>query len=1125
MRFVRRSPFVLAVVALLSISLFALVNGNIHGHVTDASGAAIPGATVKIVNTETGYTRTLTTDVHGMYQALAMPVGTYDVTVSKTGFTSFTAKSVILTVGASYAVNAKLRVGEVSQTVEVNASALQVNTTNAELGTVINAQQIVSLPLVGRNWVQLQLLQPGVVSSSDRFGTYSTNGNRTQANDYIVDGIDYNDAPLNTPQAPPSPDSLTEFRMVSSVMDAQYGHNSGAVISAVTKSGTNQFHGDLFEFYRDTSLDSADFFTNAVPRVNPAVAPKPAPFHQNEFGGTFGGPIVHNKTFFFFSYQGYRNKTGSATTTTVFTPAERAGNWAGTQFSTNVSPRPLWGDSASGCAVGSANPCPAGTPYTKLFSTGMIPSQDFDPLAVKLMQTYVPLPNAVGGNYTFSTANTRTDDQYIYRLDQYLGSSDRLAFIGQWERSPTETTLPFTGANLPGWAEIDGRHDQRYDLEETHSFSPTVLNQFRLGYTRFNFGAVNPASPASPDSFGFSNIIAQNSVGSSMPLVGVTGYFTLGFSTNGPQPRIDATYELGDNFSWIDGSQTFKFGEDIRRAEVYNPFSAQNNGDFGFGGGGAFSTGAPGVDYLLGIPDSYGQGSGDVIDARNWSTYLYFEDKWQVTPTLDITLGTGYQLSTPFGNDYYGGLGVTGWRAGEQSTVFPTAPLGVVYPGDPNMPVAGMYTHYKDFAPVGAFAWEFKPKWSLRGGFGLFYNATEEETTLETLGSPPFGTTASVNSPLFSNPLQYYTSAGVKTGTQQFPYTPPKAGATPNFVNLEPLFLNVMDPKNNIPYNENFNLTLQHQLGNAALATFSYAGSYGRHLEGVIPVNPYIASQCEAMAGCNPGTEVTYPVGSVAPQINPNNGLMAIPAIGEESDFLNSTYNSFQAELRKSFSHGLMFNISYTWMHATDQGSSFEGAWGGIDPSNLMYSYGNSDYDQPQRLVIGYVYDIPGTRFAHLLTNGWELAGITTFQSGLPYSVFNTFARNLNCQSGWSFYGCWDRPNQVTRGLTFYTNPRFSPNNALFEPGAFAPQAIGTNGDSGRNSWHGPGLSDYDFSLYRNVQVSESKSFQFRFEFYNLFNHTNFANPNTTVGTPSFGQITGTQGNPRLIQLALKLYF
>ncbi|MGH9534810.1 MAG: carboxypeptidase regulatory-like domain-containing protein [Terriglobales bacterium] len=1125
----------LALVAALSLALFGIVTGTIRGRVTDASGAAIPGAAVKVVNLQTGFTRSVPTNAHGEYAVLALPPGQYDVTVTKPGFKTFTQNKVNLTVGQTFVANAALSVGSVSQTVEVNASAVQINTTNAQLGTTVDTQQIEQLPLIGRNWFQLQLLQPGVVSSSDRFGTFSTNGNRTQANDFLMNGTSFNDFELNTQQVTPSEDSISQFRMATSVMDAQYGHNSGATISAYTKNGTNEFHGSAFEYYRDTSLNAADFFLNAVPRVTPNTPPQRAPFHQNEYGGTIGGPILHNKTFFFFSYEGLQNKTGSAQTTTVFTPGQRNGVWGSalqtalagemSTFGDNqVSPRAMYGDVKSPCPVSGGTMCPAGTTYASLFSTGTIPTQDMDPLAVKLMNEYVPSGVVSSGgvaNDTFSTANTASDNQYIWRLDQDFGAGDQLSFVGHWETNPTNETLPFTGADLPGFPEVDTFHFQDYVLSETHVFSPTLLNQIHLAYLRQNFGAVEPVTSAAPSSYGFQNINPQITQGESMPVVGVSGYFTLGFSNNGPQPRIEQVPSLTDNVSWIDGAHSFKFGVDIRHPQTYNPFAAQNNGSFSFSGAGPYSTGLAPVDFLLGLPDTYSQEPGGVTDASAWESYLYAQDEWHMTPNFTLTLGTGWQISTPWTNAYYGGEGVVGWRPGQQSTVFPTAPEGLVYPGDPGMTPAGYSTHYDDFAPVGAFAWGFRPGWSLRGGYGLFFNATEEETALQTMESPPFGTDEVVHGGEFANPFLQYTASGPTAVANQFPFAFPTPGQKVNFASFEPMSIAVMDPHFNLPYNENFNLTLQRQLAPTAVLTLSYVGSYGRHLESVMELNPENAQECLAMAGCNISNEYQYNVGAIA---NP----LVINSLGDETNLLNSTYSAFEAELRKSFSHGFLFQTSYTWSHATDYGSSFEGAWGGssgaLDPSDLAYTYGNSDYDQPQRLVMSYIYDIPGPQFAKLLTNGWEVSGITTFQAGFPITVvYPGGSPALECPAI-SFFGCWDRPNQVS-GITFYTNPRSAPGNEWFGGNAFAPQTTGTLGDSPRNSFFGPGLANYDFSLMKNMSVGEGKNLQLRGEFYNVFNHENFASPDNYIETPEFGDITSTAGNPRNIQLAVRITF
>ena len=716
---------------------------KIQGTVTDPTGAVLVGVKLTATNVGTNLEYTAESSASGSYVFLNLPIGTYRVTATTSGFRTYTASGITLSLDQIYQLNIKMEIGQISEQVMVEASNVQVQTTNTQLGTVISGSTIVDMPLNGRNWTQLQLLQPGVMSSSDRFGTYSTNGSQTQQNSFLINGQDSNDLPLNTPLIIPSPDAIAEFNMVTNTINPEYGRNSGAIMNAVIKSGTNQFHGDGFDFYRDTFLNTKDFFTHA-----------PAVYHQNQFGGTIGGPIWKNHTFFFFSYQGarFRQPQGS-NTNTVYSAAERGGDFsaAGLGTSSGKSPFPMFGDSSSPCPVGGAQ-CPTGTAYSTLFSSGIIPTQDLNSIAVSLMNTYVPLPNQTGNQYGFSAVTSGKTDQYLWQIDHSFNSNDSIRFYGFIQSSPSQDTLPFTGSSLPGEPELAARHYKQFTASWNHVFSSNVLNEFRAGYTRFNFVAVQPVTPILPSSVGF-DITPQNPAAAGLPVMTVTGFFTLGFSANGPQPRIDQTYQLDDNFSYVHGNHSLKFGYDGRKFGVFNPFSFLNSGSYSFAGNGPYTTGLPQVDFLLGIPDGYSQSSGGVIDATAFAHYLYAQDSWRATPSFTINFGMGWQINTPTTQHFNNNRAINCWRPGQQSTIYPTAPVGMVFPGDAQCTAAGYQTGWTHFGPRLGLAWSPQAsgplgfltggpgKFSVRAGAGVYFNQIEEELTLQNLTAPPFSLT------------------------------------------------------------------------------------------------------------------------------------------------------------------------------------------------------------------------------------------------------------------------------------------------------------------------------------------------------------------------------------------------
>src|SRR5208283_1925507 len=943
---------------------------SIRGTVTDPTGAVVSGARLTATNVATGILYTTTSNSSGAFSFLQVPVGDYTVKVEQSGFKAYQASGIHLEIDQIYTLSAKLALGAATEQIVVEANPVQVESTSMQQGTVVSSDQIVSMPLNGRNWTQLQQLEPGVVASSDRMGSYSTNGSETQQNAYLINGIDANDAALNDNLLVPSPDAIGEFNMVTSTINPEYGRNSGAIMNAIIKNGTNQFHGDGFEFYRDTFLDGRNYFEG--------LAGIPAtPFHRNQFGATIGGPIVKDKAFFFFSYQGNRERlpqTGFGTTP-VYSPAQIAGNFAlsgqtvgGTG---NVSPIAMFGDSASTCPVSGGTPCAPGTPFAALFSTDAIPTADFNPLAVKLVTQFVPAAqnaavcnNASGAgavpcDYTFNAKETLSDNQYLYRIDYKLRQNDALWFYGQYEKEPFSNTIPFVGATLPGFGDTNVEKTQQYTVDWTHTFSPTTLNEARFGYVRFNYQAVLTVNIVNPQTYGFTGLVPQSSQYNSLPVMNVTGLFDLGFSSDGPQPRYQNVYEASDNFSKVWGKHTFKAGFTMERLEINNPFNNNLFGTYGYTGGGPYSTGVPGADFLLGLPTSYAQGSGSIIDGRGREYYSYVQDLWQIRPNLTLTLGTGWDIETPWYNLYYGGEVNVAWRPGQQSTVYPEMPPGFVYPGDAGInKYGGTSIHYDNLAPRLGFAWSpgGGHKWSIRGGVGMYYNRSEEELILQGLANPPFALATSggqlVGSPVFTSPITGYVAGSPGTiadpfgpGVNPYPYVAPPKGGSFNPATYYPIGLNwnAYDPKFTTPRSTNFNLTVQRQLDKSTIVSLAYVGSIGRHEEGALNANQagqYPGTNtASAASGCPSGLLMPFcplqtPLGGAqVPGATPYN-LSVYGQPGIQATGWNSNYNSMQAEFNRHFSNGLQVLAAYTWSRYFDETSSFEeGSFNGPGPS------------------------------------------------------------------------------------------------------------------------------------------------------------------------------------------------
>lgn len=1103
------------------------VTARIRGTVTDPSGAVLPNVALTATNTQTGQSYVATSQSNGSYEFLQLPVGTYNVSATAPGFQKFSATGIVLNIDQAYVEPVKMTVGQTTETVEVQANSVQVDTTNMQLSNVVDAKQIVQLPLITRNFTQLELIQPGVQASNDRFGTFSANGGQTQQSSFLINGTDTNDLPLNTAMYLPSPDALAEFNLVTSSLNPEYDRNSGAIVNATIKNGTNSYHGDAFDFYRDTFLNTHNFFQLTAPK-----------FHQNIYGGTLGGPILKDKLFFFGSYQGTRGVVPqNVAANTVFSQAQLNGQFGAKLSSKDLVPGTLL----------AATGCPAGSTWAACFPSGNVPASAFNPISLALVKQFVPLPNAANNQFLFNPTTQNRADQGIGRIDANVTSKDQLWGVLVFQHAPSSDVLPFTGSTLPGFGDTSGRETHQFTASWTRTFNPTSLNEFRLAYSRFNFDAVEPAQAVLPSSLGFA-INPQNKVGAGLPFVGVTGLFSLGFSTNGPQPRKDQTYQITDNYSKIIGKHSLKFGYEGRRFNVDNPFFGQNNGSYAFGGTGTFSSGNPGLDFLLGNPDSYGQGSGGIINARAFEHYLYGQDVWKLRDNLTLTYGLGWQIDTPFHNRQFNGKAINCFIPGQQSTVFATAPTGFNFPGDPGCNDAGgAQTAWKDVGPRIGFAYSpdlgflsggSSHKLAIRGGYGIYFNRSEEETSLQNLGAPPFGLNSFGaadfgGTAAFANPFQDIDTGAVFGN--KFPFTFPAPGAAVDFSPFEPLSVSTYSPHFRIPYSENINLTVERELPSNIVMRLSYVGALGRHEQIDYEGNP-ISAAGQAACLANPSCVSNR---SIQQFLFPTHTAFApgdqIGSVGTIDTIGSSNYNSFQASVLKGFTHGLTFQTSYTYSHSLDNGSSFEnsgfgGSNRGFNQFVTSLNYGDSAFDARQRLVFSPVYQVPNWKalpglhwLPDVVGRGWGISGIETLATGFPIDIrtgsgsVSLFCSNIN------FYACPDVPNQVAPIKEL--DPRVG-KNFWFDTSSFSKEAIGTFGNTHRNPLHGPGINNTDVAITKDIYWpgSESKYIEMRLESYNVFNHSQFNNPTTSITSGLFGRITSAAAGRQSV-LAAKIYF
>ncbi len=1195
--------FIDAPVAVAQVTVAA-----IHGTVTDASGALLPDAKVTALNTSTGISTETTSNKSGYFLFPSLQVGgPYTVTISAQGFESFVATGLTLNVNDNREVLATMKVGGAAQTVQVTATALQVETSNTQLEQIITSDQLENIPMEGRDAAGLEKFEAGVVESSDRFGSYSTNGSQTPQNDVILDGADDNDGALQDEGLLVNPDALQEENIVTSTMNPEFSRNSGSIIVEASKSGTNAIHGSGFEYYRDTFMNNANYFSPVDPTTNQKIRPI---FHQNLYGGTLGGPIFKNKLFLFLAYQGDRNTTSTTSATSTFSGTSGSsptGNFAG-----DFSADPNYDDGFAPNSAGlSGNPipfaigsCPAGTAWNACFSgsTVVIPPSEWNSIASNLVTKYVLASNSSSGLYEFNSGNTGASDQAVLHADYTPSSRDTIWASSIVQSNPSTNDLSFGGGTFPGFGQHASSHFKIFNASYTHTFSANLLNELHGGYYRFNYPSVIPTPVQTPSSLGFD--INPQLPQSGVPFMAVGEDFDLGNSYEGPQPRLDTNLTYADNFTWIRGNHSLKFGASYEQFRVHNPFGYLNNGYYyyygGLTGGGLYSSGDPLIDFAMGIPDGYEQTNDGFIDALSSETFAYAQDNWKVSPDFTFNFGTSWDIEEPTQDKQYGGLGIDCFAISSAgSKVYPGGPPGLTFKGDPGCNEAGgPTTHWDRFGPRIGFDWSPSEGpsaligangthgFSIRAGFGLYYNRDQEENSLQNLLDPPSllentGATEAICAtgpnaglpcnPGFANPFQ--DVAGNGGITNPFPFTTPAPGAALNWVaeGYYYLTLNAFDSSYVAPYTYNFNLNIQRQLGSHYVAQVGYVGSLSHRLQSWYEGDPITSAghaACLANPSCagNAGdVHLFFPQYTAQPALAPGSGGYPwYASVGAQNSEGTSNYNSLQASLIKAMDHGLQFSLAYTYSHALDDGSGYESVTGSGSsaygnagrariyvPGYEYLNYGSSDFDARHRLAATYVYNVPAVGFLRnnaILREGlagWGVSGVTALQTGFPIGIGTGADRSLWCDGG-SKFACGDNPNTSSFKIARYNARTIQTpssgvqagvsGNYYFNTAPFSEEAVGTFGNTTRNFFHGPGFNYTNLSVTKNFPFSadNSRYIQLRLEGFNVFNHTNFQTPSGVYNSPTFGQVTSViqsaegNGDPspgRAVQLAGKIYF
>ena len=1160
---------------LLAIESWAGAGGSVSGTVKDASGAVLPNATVRVIEIDTGIKQQAATDGRGSYSFPSLMVGRYNLAIEKTGFKTYLRTGLAVDDGGSLTVDAALEVGGAAEAITVMESAVHVETADTQMGEVIRGEKMATVPLNGRSYTDLLALQPGVVPATSlnsntqqdvgvsalspsgnlNPGTISINGQREFANAFIVNGSDAEEDVNAGTAIIPNLDSIAEFRILTSNFDAESGGHSGGQINVVTKSGTNAFHGDAFEFLRNTDLDARNYFS-----------PTRGTFQQNQFGGTLGGPVRKNRAFFFADYQGTRLNEGVDTgQIPVPSMQDRAGNLSDVENSlTGMVTGPYWANLLSqklGRSISAGEPYyTAGCvdPSQCVFPNGIVPMSAWSGPAKNLLQ-YIPQPNVSANNFATSAENENLrDDKGAYRFDysSRWGLLSAYYFLDDFTLN-NPYPVAQSGASVPGFNALYLGRAQLLSLGDTKMLG-NAINEFHFSYMRDHSDLGKPVGgldvPLASQGFvtgaGTPGIVPLNPQGEGVENI-VFNAFSLGTNANELR-QVNNTFQWIDNFSKVIGQHTMKFGAEFHYDQINTDAIAQFNGNFLFSGS---ETGSDFADFLLGIPSQYNQSQLQPFYGRNKYWGLYAQDSWRVRSNLTLNYGLRWDRIEPW---YEINNGISTFEPGKQSTVFPGAPAGILYPTDPGVPRTLAPPGNLDFAPRVGLAYSPSAdgngviskilggsgKTSIRAGFGVYYTQIEALTIGILAANAPFGITySSPAPPLFATP--FITASTGQSQRQPFPValaTQKASSADPNsavnWSQFEPISgIPGYAATNRIPYVEESMLSIQRQFGANTVLSASYVGASGRRLLVLVEANPGDPALCLSLSQPSevaPGSPTCGPFGesnvfstASGKVIRGTRGPLG-PNFGSDTDQATigrANYNAFEFSLRHT-SGRLEVAAGYTYGKSLDDSSNLGEE---VNPVNRSLSYALSSFDVRHNFVVSYNYKLAVEhlfRSSNRCTLGWELSGITHFSTGLPVTLVSYGDNSLLGAepNGINNYGV-DEPDFTQDPLGLNHNPRNG--QPYFNASLFSDNALGTPGTSKRRFFSGPGLDNYDMALLKNVRLTESKSLQLRLEAFNVFNHAQFFGPqsvNGNISSATFGQVVNSDP-PRLMQLGAKFFF
>jgi carboxypeptidase family protein len=1108
---VRVAARLLPILFLLITPVFGQqITGSIRGTVIDPSGAVVQSATVTATRTDTGLSRTATPDRSGSYVLLELPVGHYELEVEAKGFQKYVQQGITLDVNETLTVPVRLVVGVESEQVRVMADAQLIEQTVTTLGKTVSEREVLNLPLDGRNFSQLGLLQPGVVpltpglseaGGSLRSGqAYAVNGQRPESNKFLIDGANNANGVDGGFVLKPPVDAITEFRILTQNANAEFGNALGSTTNIITRSGSNQVHGSAWEFLRNDALDARNYFASNV-----------EPLKQNQFGATLGGPLRRDKTFVFGFYEGFRNREGKTQRATVPSLAQRQGDFA--ELCTE------------GFSGGFCN-----NPSHQLFNifanqpypNNQFPSASINPLAQNLLSLF-PLPNS-GTNFFVSTQTLKEDsDQFGVRLDHYLSKNDTLNLRYMFVDGSRVDPLSTAGASVPGFPVGEDQRAQNFVAQATHIFTPATVGVFRFSFLRNKFLFNEHLNHSAPGGLGFQYQPSLD-VAVGPPFIQVNGYTSVGDPITGPRNSYENSFDYSASINWVRGAHEFKFGGGYQHLQINALQGIATNGFFVFV---PFPITDSFASFLFGQPVFFLQGRGDFERGiRGNALHWYAQDSFKVRPHLTLNFGLRYELPFPY-TEIHNRQSL--WIPGRQSTVFPNAPTGLLYPGDAGVPAGLIPTFKKGLAPRVGFAWDptGSSKWLVTSAYGIFYEPyyTGQGGPLQSpISAPPDLQTAQISLPNFSDP---------------FNGSPPAPGqfATP-LTNL------TVAPTLSLPYAQDWHLNVQRTLGADLLLEGGYVGTKGSKLPRFVEGNPAVYVPGTDSSG-NPlstsGNADQRRLHSGCTLADPPSSCV-FSSTGLIAGISNSSYHALETSLRKRFSHGISFLASYTLSKSIDDASSFNLTGSAAkpvagendlaqNPFDLAAERGRSLFDARHRFVLSYQWALPFWReprgwYQHVLGN-WQLNGIVTVMSGTPFTVFDS--NDFSVQGGAPEISGFaanrpdlvagQNPNAGAQSVTTWLNA-----NAFQRIVQDPNSPVQQFGTAGRNIAEGPGYSNWDFSALKNIPIAEGKQIQFRAELFNLLNHTNFRLPDSDISSPTFNQILAAR-SPRLVQFALKFLF